>query len=198
MSSKVTVIDLIRHGEPEGGIRIRGWRDDPLSDTGWEQMWSAVNGARPWQEIVTSPLARCMQFARQLAKEQGIGVSEEPRLREIGFGDWEGADPAALYAEFPEAVDRFWADPTVNTPPAAEPFDRFQGRVLEALDALKSDYQGQHILVVAHGGVIRMLLSHVLGMPASNLFRMEVPFAAVSRIRIEDGIPRLSFHCGCF
>ena len=198
MSSKVTVIDLIRHGEPEGGIRIRGWRDDPLSDTGWKQMWSAVNGARPWQVIVTSPLARCMQFARQLANEQGIGVSEEPRLREIGFGDWEGADPAALYAEFPEAVSRFWEDPTVNTPPEAEPFYRFQGRVLEALDALKSDYQGQHILVVAHGGVIRMLLSHVLGMPASNLFRMEVPFAAVSRIRIEDGVPRLSFHCGTF
>jgi len=198
MSSKVTVIDLIRHGEPEGGIRIRGWQDDPLSDTGWEQMWAAVNGERPWQVIVTSPLARCTQFARLLANEQGIGVSEEPRLREIGFGDWEGADPEDLYAEFPDAVSRFWEDPTVNTPPAAEPFHCFQGRVVEALDALKSDYQGQHILVVAHGGVIRLLLSQVLGMPARNLFRMEVPFAAVSRIRIEDGVPRLSFHCGAF
>ena len=75
-----TVIDLIRHGEPEGGVRIRGSRDDPLSDIGWSQMWSAVGQAKPWHEIVSSPLSRCAAFARELGSPLELSVHEEHRF----------------------------------------------------------------------------------------------------------------------
>ncbi len=191
-------IDTLRHGEPEGGLRIRGWRDDPLSETGWSQMWAAVEGNRPWHAIVTSPLSRCAGFARKLAAEQGVPLYEEPRLREIGFGEWEGMDPAVLYREQPEAVSNFWADPTTHPPPGGESFEAFQQRVTAAFASLHQERQEEHLLVVAHGGVIRMLISHILGMPPANMFRMEVPYAAASRIRVEDGMARLSFHGGRF
>jgi len=198
MEESTQTIDLLRHGEPEGGVLIRGWRDDPLTETGWRQMRSTVGDAAPWQRIVTSPLTRCAGFADELAARLGIPVTREERLRELGFGDWEGVDPARLYRDDPQAVADFWDDPTAHPPPGGEPFGQFQARVVDGLDSVRERYQGQHVLLVIHGGVIRMLLAHVLGMPAANLFRMEVPYAAASRIRVENGIPRLSFHCGCF
>jgi len=196
MRGKVTVIDLIRHGEPVGGVLIRGQKDDPLSETGWQQMWSAVAGERPWQRIVASPLLRCANFARELGLEQNIPVSLETRLGEIGFGEWEGIDPASLYRSCPEAINNFWLDPTTNPPPGGEDFTRFQARVSEAWEGIIQDYVGTHTLVVAHGGVIRMIVAQVLGLPASNIFRMDVPYAAVSRIVVEQGGARLSFLCG--
>ena len=55
-----TLIDLLRHGEPEGGRAYRGHSiDDPLSETGWQQMWAAVGYHKPWEQIVSSPLQRC-------------------------------------------------------------------------------------------------------------------------------------------
>ena len=50
-----TVIDLLRHGEPLGGRRYRGQRDDPLSEQGWRQMRASVGGYREWQAVVSSP-----------------------------------------------------------------------------------------------------------------------------------------------
>ena len=72
----------------------------------------------------------------------------------------------------------------------------FESRVVRAFQAAIETHQGKHLLMVAHGGVIRMAIAHVLGMPPANIFRMEVPYAALSRIRVEEGIARLSFHCG--
>lgn len=198
MPEEETVIDLIRHGEPVGGVLIRGQRDDPLSEKGWNQMWSAVNGGPHWQHIIASPLLRCANFARDLGERLNIPVTLETRLGEIGFGEWEGVEPASLYRNCPEAIENFWANPVTHPPPGGEPFTSFQTRVNQALDTILCDYAGKHLLVVAHGGVIRVIIAQVLGMPFGNIFRMDVPYAAASRIVVERARPRLSFHCGSF
>lgn len=197
MNDLVTTIDLIRHGEPEGGVKIRGWQDDPLSERGWQQMWQAVGEAPPWSLVISSPLSRCASFAQQVATQNGIPLHHERRFKELGFGDWEGLEPADLYASDPESISRFWIDPSANPPPGGEPFQQFQRRVIDAWQEVRERNRGRHLLLVAHGGVIRMLIAHVLGMPARNLFRMEVPYASISRIRVEDDdVARLTFHCG--
>ncbi len=196
MGNVVTTIDMIRHGEPLGGVLIRGSQDDPLSDKGWRQMWEAVGKNRPWEAIVASPLSRCAEFAQRLGQRLRIPVTEAQGLREIGFGEWEGADPAALYAADPAAVENFWTNPVAYPPPGGEPVTDFQDRVIETYQTIIDSYSGKHLLMVAHGGVIRMVVAHILGMPATHLFRMEVPYAALSRICVEEGIPRLRFHCG--
>lgn len=190
----MTKIDLIRHGEPEGGNRFRGCLDDPLSDTGWEQMYQAVGESSDWDLIISSPLLRCAAFAYDLSDRLGVPCIEDERLRELGFGDWEGRVPADLYQEAPDALARFWSDPVAYPPPGGEEMLQFQSRVEAAWLDIQRDYPDHHLLVVAHGGVNRIIIADVLGMPLSHLFRIDIPYAGVSRVCIEEGLPRLVSH----
>ena len=199
-TSLTTTLDLLRHGEPVGGSRYRGQTDDPLSDKGWAQMRSAVGDAHPWDHIVSSPLSRCSDFARELATRHGLPLEMEPRLMELGFGAWEGRTAAELMSTDADILARFWRDPLHNTPPGGETLPAFQARVLGAWNDLLAQRAGRRLLLVCHAGVIRLLLSHALGMPLSHMFRIQVPNAGLSRLRIdhhrESPLPQLIFHAG--
>ncbi|MCW8889497.1 MAG: alpha-ribazole phosphatase family protein [Sedimenticola sp.] len=193
---QTTTIDLLRHGEPEGGTLFRGWRDDPLSAEGWAQMRHSTRNPPPWELIISSPLSRCCHFAAELSQRLGVPMEKDDRLKEIGFGEWEGKSPAVLYDESPDRLSAFWQDPVKNPPPGGEPMVLFQSRVESAWQDIQVHHAGKHLLIVAHGGVNRLILGKVLGMSQSHLFRMEWPFAAVSRVSLQDGYPQLTFHCG--
>lgn len=196
-----TLVDLLRHGEPVGGKRYRGSLDDPLSENGWRQMWAAVGEDNRWDALVTSPLRRCAEFAEALANRHTLPLETEPGLREIGFGEWEGRPVTDILSEAPEQIERYWADPVNNTPPRGEPLTAFHDRVVAAWEGLLERHHGCRVLVVAHGGVMRMLLTHALAMPLSAVLRWEVPNARLSRIRVQPDIngrpfPSLVFHAG--
>ncbi|MFQ5487158.1 MAG: histidine phosphatase family protein [Gammaproteobacteria bacterium] len=176
-------VDLIRHGEPVGGRRYRGCQNDSLSEQGWRQMEQAVVEEPAWQHIVTSPLSRCRDFALALGERQGIAVSEEPRFREIGFGSWEGRSAAELRAEDPDCLQRFYHDPVLHRPPGAESLADFMVRVVAAWEDVLAAHPGRRLLIVAHAGVMRALVAHVLGMPVAHLFRLQIGNAALLRIR---------------
>ena len=169
-----TIVDLIRHGEPVGGRKYRGQTDDPLSDKGWMQMRSAVGDHRPWQTILTSPLSRCSEFARELATRHQLPLNTDPRLKEIGFGVWEGKTSAELKATDPDILQRFWQDPVAHKPQGAEPLQAFHDRIAAAWQDILTHYADQHILVVCHAGVIRMSLVYLLDMPLPHVFRIQV------------------------
>lgn len=193
----LTTVDLIRHGEPGGGHRYRGWTDDPLSERGWDEMRDAVGDHCPWQRIVSSPLARCRVFAEELSARHGLPLRIESDWREMGFGEWEGRTAKDLLARDTERVTRFWQNPVACSPPGGESFADFRERVAQAWESLLADGVGQHLLVVAHGGTIRMVLGRVLGMPLEHLFRVEIPHASVTRVGIaSNGMMRLVFHNG--
>lgn len=201
MQTVTTTIDLLRHGEPVGGRKYRGAGiDDPLSEKGWEQMRAAVGDHRPWDAIVTSPLSRCRAFAAELAARLGLPLAIEPRIRELGFGEWEGCTAEELLAHDPQRLQRFWQDPLSHTPPGAEPLTAFRARVLAAWEEWLGGHAGSHLLVITHAGVIRLLVSHVLDMPLDRLFRIQVPNAGLTRLRVERNgagvLPRLVFHAG--
>jgi alpha-ribazole phosphatase/probable phosphoglycerate mutase len=197
---KKTTIDLLRHGEPVGGRKYRGQTDDPLSEKGWRQMREAVGDHCPWDAIVSSSLSRCQEFARELATRHHRPLEVDPRLMEIGFGEWEGRTAEQLEAEVPGQVQRFLVDPLGHRPRGAEPLPEFRARVLAAWAEILGRHAGPHVLVVGHAGIIRVLVSEVLGASLDRLFRLYVPSAGLSRIEIEqrEGItlPRLVFHAG--
>ena len=189
------LIDLIRHGEPVGGSRYRGQTDDPLSERGWRQMWAAVGEEAPWHRIVTSPLQRCSAFAQALSERHGIAISRQPAFKEVRFGVWEGRTAAELDAEEPGVVDRFYQDPVTQRPQGAEPLEVFVGRVVGAWDALIGEDTDAATLVVAHAGVIRSVVTHILCVPLSHLYRLSVPYAGITRIRLQDNRPpAILFH----
>lgn len=189
-------IDLLRHGQPEGGDRFRGTRDDPLNETGWRQMRASVEGAAPWEVIVTSPLRRCAEFAAELADRHRLPLETEPRLAEMAFGEWEGKSFDELKASAPAALRSFFADPVHHTPPGGEPLAEFSRRVDAAWDGLAERHSGRHILVVCHGAVMRAIYRRVLKTPLEALFHIEVPYACLTRIRRQPEGDRMVFHRG--
>ena len=185
--SETTIIDFIRHGEPEGGSRYRGHSiDDPLTDKGWRQMWRGVGNASPWDMILSSPLIRCALFAETLGDRHNIPVSINEPLKEIGFGAWEGKTRDDLKSERGEEFAAFYADPVKNTPQNAEPVSSFFLRISAVFDSIRDHHAGRHILVVAHAGVIRAALTHTLGADAACMYRFNVTNGNVSRIEIRD------------
>lgn len=181
---QVITVDLLRHGEPEGGRRYRGKTDDPLSEQGWQQMWDAVTHAPAWQSIITSPLSRCATFAQQLADKRNIHCRVAATLMEIGFGRWEGKTASEIQQLYPEEFARFLADPVNHSPTGAEQVVDFKARIGQEWRRLLADPGGDHILVVCHAGVIRMILHHVLEFPLAALFRLRVDYASLTRVQI--------------
>lgn len=189
-------LDLMRHGEPVGGRRYRGQIDDPLSEKGWAQMQTALGDARPWSAIVSSPLLRCRAFAEALAQRHGLPLSLDPRLMEVGFGEWEGRSAAEIEAASPGSVARFKTDPLNMRPAGAEPLADFHARVADGLAAIVARQAGAHVLLVAHAGVIRMALAWALSIPLANAYRIEVGNASLTRLRFDGSEASLVFHGG--
>ena len=190
-------IDLLRHGEVEGGFRLRGRTDDPLTDEGFAQMRGAIGADRPWRRIVTSDLRRCADFADALGAEVDIPVEREPRLRELDFGEWEGRSVEEVWEEDEARAAAFWARPFAVAPPGGEAPEAMKRRVLAAWEALVSEMgAGEHWLLVTHGGPIRVILGKILRMPDDALVRIETPHASLTRIRIPSGdwAPSLMRH----
>lgn len=185
MSPGETRLDLLRHGEPVGGSRYRGQVDDPLSERGWQQMRAAVEGRGDWQQVITSPLSRCSEFAHELAGQRAVPVSVEPRFAEVGFGDWEGLSRAELEAQDADQVRRFYEDPVRHRPGGAEPLDEFIGRVAAGLEHVLERHTGQSVLVVAHAGVIRAIMATVLDMSPVAMYRIHVANAGITRLRTD-------------
>ena len=188
------VIDWIRHGEPEGGVKYRGSLDDPLSELGWQQLRSSVEqaqaaGAR-WDAVISSPMRRCQAFAREVADQQDLPLILMPDLRELCFGELEGMTPSEAWVHSPGLLRKLWLDPEGHTPPGGEPFGEFIARVKTGIDQLLAQFSDQHILVVAHGGVIRAMLTACFHFSPRDTFCIEVPYAGMTRTkayRHEDG-----------
>jgi alpha-ribazole phosphatase/probable phosphoglycerate mutase len=191
-----TTLDMMRHGEPVGGRKYRGQVDDPLSEKGWAQMQAAVGESLPWTRIVSSPLVRCRAFAETLSELHGLPLALDDRLKEVGFGDWEGRTAAEIEADAPGTLARFKADPVNARPAGAEPLTEFHARVSAALDDIVERQDGQHVLLVGHAGVMRMALAWALRIPLEHAYRIEVATASITRLRFDDGRASLIFHGG--
>jgi alpha-ribazole phosphatase len=173
-------IDLLRHGDT-GQRSYRGQLDDPLSALGWSQLRAAVEGRR-WARVVSSPLRRCADFARELAQARGLPLRIDPRLAEYHFGAWQGVPIETLAETQGEALARFWADPVAHPPPEAEPFARFRQRLGDALDDVAREAREHDILVITHGGAIRLLRCWAEGRGYGDMAGIDVPHASLHRL----------------
>ncbi|MCU1771708.1 alpha-ribazole phosphatase family protein [Pseudomonas sp. 13B_3.2_Bac1] len=182
-------LDLLRHGETELGGGLRGSLDDALTEKGWAQMRAAVVAGGPWDRLVSSPLQRCARFAAELGEQLNLPVHLDKDLQELHFGAWEGQSAAALMETDAEALGLFWADPYSFTPPQGEPVSDFAARVLGAVARLYQAYAGERVLLISHGGVMRLLLAQARGLPREQLLNVEVAHAALFALSVEaDGV----------
>ncbi|MDD0975845.1 alpha-ribazole phosphatase family protein [Pseudomonas fontis] len=182
------ILDLLRHGETELGGGLRGSLDDALTEQGWAQMREAVVAGGPWDRLITSPLQRCARFAEELAGLRGVPLSVEADVQELHFGEWEGRSAAELMQSDEAGLGKFWADPYAFTPPGGEPVEAFAARVQGALARLQQKHAGERVLLVTHGGVMRLLLAQARGLPREQLLQVEVRHGALCRLVLQgDG-----------
>jgi alpha-ribazole phosphatase len=181
-------LDLLRHGETELGGGLRGSLDDALTEKGWAQMRAAVVEQGPWDRLVSSPLQRCARFAEELGAQLSLPVQLDKELQELHFGAWEGQSAAALMETDAEALGLFWADPYSFTPPEGEPVVDFSTRVLAAVERLQATYAGERVLLISHGGVMRLLLAQARGLPREQLLNVEVGHGALFSLTVESGL----------
>lgn len=202
---QTTTIDILRHGKTLGGDIFRGHTDVELSALGRAQMQGATaqfncpDAGYPWQQVISSPLVRCANFAEQLALKAEAQFSLDSGIREISFGDWDGQLMSAVREQEPDLWRQYIQDPTATTPPNGEPMAALQQRVEQSFERIQSEFQGQHVLLVCHGGVFRVLLGLLLQMPLKAIVRFDVPYACFSRFNIYHhnnlpAWPQLVFH----
>lgn len=180
-------IDLLRHGETVLGHTLRGSIDDELTELGWQQMQHTVQrylknqtsvstlAPSQWQMVFTSPLKRCAIFAEQVASNLALTSILDSNLQEMHFGAWEGLSTQYIYEIEPELLANFWQYPTRFSPPNAELIHDFELRIRQALQNIYQhmiQQQVNHVLVVTHGGVIKLLKCLALQQPLDNILQM--------------------------
>lgn len=173
-------IDLLRHGDT-GQRSYRGQLDDPLTELGWQQLRDAVRDGE-WDRIVSSSMARCARFADELAERRRLPVRIDPRLAEYHFGDWQGVPIEAIAETDGDALGRFWGDPVAFPPPGAETFDVFRARLSAALDDIAVEAADARVLVVTHGGAIRLLRCVAERRPFGDMASIDVAHASLHRL----------------
>lgn len=161
-------IYYIRHGETEWNAdgRLQGTQDIPLNSLGRKQATDAGNilaalFARDGRSerslaFVASPLGRArstMELVRGSLRLPPCDYAIDDRLREIGYGDWEGSTLVQMQASDPELFAKRQADKWTVSPPGGESYVEVQARVSDWYSQLTAD-----TVAVAHGGTARALM----------------------------------------
>ncbi len=167
--SDIPTLVLLRHGETDWNrqARLQGQRDIPLNDLGRAQ--AARNGralSRAITDIagydfVASPMSRAretMEIARTAMGLSPTAYIRDDRLMELTFGDWEGLTLDEVRKRDGEAAARRDADKWRHNPPGGESYQQLAARVAPWLSALR-----RPTVVVAHGGIARVLRIRLLG-----------------------------------
>ena len=183
---------LVRHGEATANVEMRylGRRDDPLSEHGANQaaQLSRALAPLPISAIITSPLRRAADTAAKIAQAHQVPVQADERLREGGFGEWEGLSRAEVLARSP--LDKLllagWeSDPNV-APPGGESLQVVQARSLALVQEVAATYAGQWIVLVSHVGPIKTLLCAAMKAPLSTTRHLFLDPATISVVDWSD------------
>jgi broad specificity phosphatase PhoE len=191
----VTTILLARHGESDWNVELRwqGHADRPLTRRGRAQADALADRLEtyPLAAIYSSDLRRALDTARTVADRHGIDVVTRGDLREVDVGSWSGRTRAELESRFPEQIARWengakgWDD--------GESYEQMAARIIRAVGEIATEHPGDHVLVVSHGGSVRAVHAHALGMEF-HAYRRSAPVepnARLSAVSIENGAFRL-------
>lgn len=113
-------------------------------------------------------------------------VDINPDWIEFDFGDWDGQPGSAVPAE---ELAAFHVDPARHPPPRAEPWVDFGQRIRTALAALAGGASActDPVLVVSHGGALRMALVQACGLPLAATWALRIGYGTRLRLRLEQG-----------
>ena len=183
-----TTLWLIRHGESTWNVAglAQGWGDEAgLTERGLRQALTAAAqfGYRPVRAIYSSDLRRAQQTAAAFADVLGLPVQTDRRLRERSLGDLEGSPHSMITPEVTGFADGLVVEPDTR-PPAGESLRDLYQRAASFCDDLAAGLGGGggDVVVIAHGGPLRVLDAYIHGVPVDQMTWRPVDNATVVRI----------------
>jgi broad specificity phosphatase PhoE len=157
----MTALFVARHGQTDWNLerRWQGWADPPLNATGRAQAaeLGETLAGREITRVVSSDLRRALETAEIAGARLGVAVEIDPGLREVDVGEWSGLTSAEVEARYPEGFERRrrgltgWVE--------GEEHGTMAERVLAALLDIAGRNPGDRVLVVTHGGPLRVVLT---------------------------------------
>jgi broad specificity phosphatase PhoE len=178
---------LARHGETEWNSRdlVQGRSDVALSEAGVRQAKRLAErlGEEPIDHIYCSDLERSRRTAEIVGERHAVDPTVEPSLAEQDFGEWDGEELEALHG----MLDRTDTDWTEWSPEGGERWSDFCDRVLGAVDRIASEHAEDAVLIAAHGGVNKAVLSRVKFADTGQRSRIEQDTACLNELRYRPG-----------
>ncbi|HEX4745008.1 MAG TPA: histidine phosphatase family protein [Candidatus Limnocylindria bacterium] len=174
----------MRHGESEGNAAriFTGHLDSPLTETGRRQAAAVAEAlaAVKVDRVISSDLARARDTAEAIARRHGLTVETFPELREIDLGEMAGRsfDDARAHPDWSEDGFVQW--------PGGESLDAVFDRAFGLVSRIVAESPGRTVVVVGHGGVTRILVSHFLGL-LPRLERARAANANITKVIVVDG-----------
>jgi probable phosphoglycerate mutase len=191
---------LIRHGETDWNreLRFQGHIDVPLNDIGLQQaqrlQQRVTQRLSQWQQeqrvptrVVTSDLLRAQQTAQPVAQALGVQLQVSSGLREQCYGCFEGLKAVEIKQKFPDEWQQWLRFDPAYAVPDAECLQDFYHRVVTTLHELAHTYQGEHMVVVTHGGVLDMIWRHAKAQSLHGPRACDIPNAGLNQVRWQAG-----------
>jgi len=164
--SAVTTLLLTRHGETEWNRthRWQGFTGPPLNELGRQQAseLAARLGTFDVDAIYSNDTARAVETAATVSARLGLEVTQDPRLREVNFGEWEGLTRHEINERYAGAFSE-WTACKLAAPPGGESDVQMAERVIESLLDIATRHGDERVLVVTSGGPIRAVQAHAAG-----------------------------------
>lgn len=179
---------LVRHGATANNAQQRytGHSDVPLSPLGLRQAaaLAAALAAERFDLILSSDLARARQTVEAIIARNAAPLRLDADLREMAMGAWEGRTRAEAVALEPEAWARWWAQPDVSPPPGGETLLQLRDRTARAIDRCYTEHPAGSVLWVTHGGLIGVLLCHLLGIDLAHRWQFRCDNAGITELEV--------------
>lgn len=174
---KLTLIRHIKTSAPEG---LCYGQTDVALPQGYEAIHAQLAEQlknEAFDALYASPLQRCALLANTIAG--GRPVIFDERLKELNFGDWENQ----LWKDIETLPDAaaFFDDYIHVAPPGGESFQQMTDRIAQFMAELKANQSRQNVLIVAHGGPIRVIHGLAENLPLEDYFKREVPYGQISQ-----------------
>ncbi|GJL79262.1 MAG: alpha-ribazole phosphatase [Nitrospinaceae bacterium] len=188
---------LIRHGETAnaGQVCFNGHFDVDISPAGREQFLSISESLKnvSIHAFYSSDLKRTRICAEIVSKPHGLKPTAFSELRELSFGEWEGMSVAEVNQKFPNQLENRLKNIETFSVKGGETFLQLQERVIPKFEEIVGGHSNETIVILAHGGVNRIILGHVLGIPMSNIFRIQQEYGAINVIQYyqDNGVAEL-------
>ncbi|KMQ60108.1 hypothetical protein ACM46_17855 [Chryseobacterium angstadtii] len=173
-------IYLIRHTAVENPENLcYGFSDIPLRSNYIED-FKALNLGENFDRVISSPSERCIL----LAEHFHLNYQTDERLREMNFGSWE----MMKWSDISEEEINPWYADFVNTKAVGgENLLEMRNRILSFWNELTSEEALDKILIITHGGVIRLVLQIILEFPLENLFKIQIDHGKKVIIHMNEG-----------